>query len=114
MKCAGCDRPLPAGAKFCPACGKAVAAQCAACGATLLAGARFCAECGAAAGPAAAAPGDGAKTSERAPAAYTPKHLADRILQSRSALEGERKHVTVLFADVKGSMELAEQLAPTG
>ncbi len=40
----------------------------------------------------------------------TPKHLADKILQSKSALEGERKQVTVLFADVKGSMELAEQL----
>jgi class 3 adenylate cyclase/tetratricopeptide (TPR) repeat protein len=44
--------------------------------------------------------------------AYTPKHLADKILQSRSALEGKRKQVTVLFADVKGSMELAEQLDP--
>ncbi len=43
---------------------------------------------------------------------YTPKHLADKILQSKSALEGERKQVTVLFADVKGSMELAEQLDP--
>ena len=43
---------------------------------------------------------------------YTPKHLADKILQSRSALEGERKQVTVLFADVKGSMELAQQLDP--
>jgi class 3 adenylate cyclase len=41
-----------------------------------------------------------------------PKHLADKILSSRSALEGERKQVTVLFADVKGSMELAEQLDP--
>jgi class 3 adenylate cyclase/tetratricopeptide (TPR) repeat protein len=44
--------------------------------------------------------------------AYTPKHLADKILTARSALEGERKQVTVLFADVKGSMELAEQLDP--
>src|SRR4029079_15138483 len=43
---------------------------------------------------------------------YTPKHLAEKILQSKSALEGERKQVTVLFADVKGSMELAEQLDP--
>ena len=43
---------------------------------------------------------------------YTPKHLADKILQSRSALEGERKQVTVLFADVKGSMELAAQFDP--
>jgi class 3 adenylate cyclase len=46
------------------------------------------------------------------PRSYTPKHLADKILQSKSALEGERKQVTVLFADVKGSMELAEQLDP--
>jgi len=46
------------------------------------------------------------------PLSYTPKHLADKILQSKSALEGERKQVTVLFADVKGSMELAEQLDP--
>jgi class 3 adenylate cyclase/tetratricopeptide (TPR) repeat protein len=44
--------------------------------------------------------------------AYTPKYLAERILVSRAALEGERKHVTVLFADVKGSMELAEQFDP--
>jgi class 3 adenylate cyclase len=50
--------------------------------------------------------------SERAPLAYTPKHLADKILRSKSALEGERKQVTVLFADVKGSMELAGQLDP--
>ena len=49
---------------------------------------------------------------ERAPVDYTPKHLADKILTSRSALEGERKQVTVLFADVKGSMELAEQVTP--
>ena len=49
---------------------------------------------------------------ERAPRDYTPRHLADKILQSKSALEGERKQVTVLFADVKGSMELAEQVDP--
>src|SRR5262249_48081997 len=46
---------------------------------------------------------------ERSPRTYTPKHLADKILQSKSALEGERKQVTVLFADVKGSLELSEQ-----
>jgi class 3 adenylate cyclase len=46
------------------------------------------------------------------PRSYTPKHLADKILQSKSALEGERKQVTVLFADVKGSMELASQVDP--
>jgi class 3 adenylate cyclase/tetratricopeptide (TPR) repeat protein len=48
----------------------------------------------------------------RSPRSYTPKHLADRILASRAALEGERKNVTVLFADLKGSMELAEQVGP--
>src|SRR5262249_26079207 len=46
------------------------------------------------------------------PRSYTPKHLAEKILTSRSALEGERKQVTVLFADVKGSMDLAEHLDP--
>jgi class 3 adenylate cyclase len=51
---------------------------------------------------------------ERSPLDYTPKHLADRILRSKSALEGERKQVTVMFADVKGSMELAEQVDPEG
>jgi len=50
--------------------------------------------------------------ADRTPRDYTPKHLADKILQSKSALEGERKQVTVLFADVKGSMELAEQVDP--
>ncbi|MEN8159127.1 MAG: adenylate/guanylate cyclase domain-containing protein, partial [Myxococcota bacterium] len=50
------------------------------------------------------------KEKVRPPVNYTPKHLADKILNQRSALEGERKQVTVLFADVKGSMELAEQL----
>ena len=42
----------------------------------------------------------------RTPQGYTPTHLAEKILTSRSALEGERKQVTVLFADLKGSMEL--------
>jgi class 3 adenylate cyclase/tetratricopeptide (TPR) repeat protein len=46
------------------------------------------------------------------PASYTPRHLAERILRSKAALEGERKHVTVLFADVKSSTELAEQVDP--
>jgi class 3 adenylate cyclase len=52
------------------------------------------------------------QAAERAPRAYTPRHLADKILQSKSALEGERKQVTVLFADVKGSVELAEGVDP--
>jgi class 3 adenylate cyclase len=50
--------------------------------------------------------------TQRDPRSYTPKHLVEKILTSRSALEGERKQVTVLFADVKGSMDLAEQVDP--
>jgi class 3 adenylate cyclase len=57
-------------------------------------------------GPRAAAP------APREPRAYTPRHLAKKILSSRAALEGERKQVTVAFADVKGLMELAEALDP--
>ena len=66
---------------------------------------RFCLGCGT---PLA----EGAAPSARAPRDYTPKHLADKILQSKSALEGERKQVTVLFADVKSSMELQEGIDP--
>jgi class 3 adenylate cyclase len=51
-------------------------------------------------------------TEQAQPQSYTPKFLADRILQSRAALEGERKQVTVLFVDLKGSMDLAEQVDP--
>jgi class 3 adenylate cyclase/tetratricopeptide (TPR) repeat protein len=54
----------------------------------------------------------GARAPTRSPRDYTPGHLAEKILRSKSALEGERKQVTILFADVKGSMELAERLDP--
>ncbi len=101
MNCTACGNANPERAKFCLECGAALAARCASCGSGLPPAAKFCGECGthvAGAGP-----------KERSPRDYTPKHLADRILQSKSALEGERKQVTVLFADVKGSLELAEQ-----
>jgi class 3 adenylate cyclase len=89
-------------------CAAPLARACAACGAGLPEGARFCPAC---AHP-AEAPTSVAQVAppERQPRDYTPRHLADKILRSKSALEGERKHVTVLFADVKGSMELADQL----
>jgi class 3 adenylate cyclase len=50
--------------------------------------------------------------SQHVPLTYTPPHLAEQILTSRSALEGERKQVTVLFADLKGSMELLADRDP--
>ncbi len=52
------------------------------------------------------------RTQDHTPLTYTPKHLAEKILTSRSALEGERKQVTGLFADVAGFTTLAEQLDP--
>jgi class 3 adenylate cyclase len=77
--------------------------NCSACGHDNPAGARFCNECGAPLAAPAIAP---------EPRAYTPRHLAEKILASRSALRGERKVVTVLFADVARSMELAERVDP--
>jgi predicted ATPase/class 3 adenylate cyclase len=59
-----------------------------------------------------ATPPTSAGTQERAPLAYTPTYLAEKILAARAALEGERKQVTVLFADIKGSTELIEGLDP--
>src|SRR5881409_1283670 len=77
--------------------------SCPSCGHENPAGARFCNDCGAR----LAAP---ATTPE--PRSYTPRHLVEKILASKSALEGERKPVTVLFADVARSMELAERVDP--
>src|SRR3989442_9802789 len=79
---------------------------CQACGQQNPATSRFCGACG------AALQVSGVGLSVPDPRAYTPKHLAEKILTSRAALEGERKQVTVLFADVKGSMELAERVDP--
>jgi class 3 adenylate cyclase len=82
--------------------------QCSSCGHDNPDQAKLCLECGTAIEIRRA----GEPVATRNPLDYTPKHLADKILQSKSALEGERKQVTAMFADVKGSMELAEQLDP--
>src|SRR5262249_39234969 len=80
------------------------------CGAKVEPGSRFCDGCGT---PLAAASSPATRPSHLAsPEAYTPKHLAERILTSKAALEGERKQVTVLFADLKGSMELLTDRDP--
>ncbi len=109
MNCPSCGFQNPEGIKFCGRCAQALGAPptCANCGFENPAGFRFCGECAKPLGDPsqAAAPA-------REPRTYTPKHLADKILQSKSVLEGERKQVTVLFADVKGSMDLQEELDP--
>jgi class 3 adenylate cyclase/tetratricopeptide (TPR) repeat protein len=103
MDCQRCQHANRAGAKFCENCGAPIAAACARCGAELTSASKFCPECGA---PVASAAAPSERPPARSPQDYTPRHLAERILISKSALEGERKQVTVLFADLKGSLEL--------
>ncbi len=109
MQCPRCQYENLAGAKFCNGCGARLELACPACAHTNPAGSRFCNECGA---PLSAASETVAAPRLRTPEAYTPKHLAEKILTSKAALEGERKQLTVLFADLKGSMELLADCDP--
>lgn len=107
MNCSRCRQDNPAHARFCLECGTRLTLACAACGVELPAGARFCVQCGQ---PVAAGSADPARSPS--PQSYTPKHLAEKILTSKAAIEGERKQVTVLFADLKSSMELLADRDP--
>ena len=106
MKCPRCQHENRSGAKFCEQCASPLARTCSNCGSQLSATAKFCSEC---AHPVAGAVPERPFAS---PERYTPKHLAEKILTSKAALEGERKQVTVLFADIKGSMELLADRDP--
>jgi class 3 adenylate cyclase len=92
--------------KFCGECPTRLVVLCAECGARNAPSQKFCGECGGRLTSASSAP------PRRSPQDYTPKHLAERIISSKAALEGERKQVTVLFADLKGSMELLADRDP--
>jgi class 3 adenylate cyclase/tetratricopeptide (TPR) repeat protein len=109
MGCPSCSADNPAAARFCMSCGSALAALCPACGQSNPPVARFCMQCAkpltSTQSAASAQP-----ASVASPQSYTPRHLAEKILASRSALEGERKQVTVLFADVAASTELIRDL----
>src|SRR4051794_6878947 len=111
MQCRQCQRENPAGQKFCGECGARLQAVCPACQTANPPDQKFCGECGARL-DAAGAPATALASPAPTPASYTPPHLAERILSSRAALEGERKQVTVLFADLKGSMELLADRDP--
>jgi class 3 adenylate cyclase len=105
MKCPRCNSENEDYLKFCEDCGAPHARACPNCGAQIRHGKQFCGECG------TPESGQAAKQSV-SPRQYTPSHLAEKILTSKAALEGERKQVTVLFADLKGSMELLADRDP--
>jgi hypothetical protein len=110
VKCLACHREAPPDAEFCPECGSRLLTTCATCGAANAPTHRFCKRCGS---PLGSAPADRREATKfGSPDIYTPKHLAEKILSARRALEGERKQVTVLFADLKGSMELLADRDP--
>ncbi|HEX5023598.1 MAG TPA: adenylate/guanylate cyclase domain-containing protein, partial [Candidatus Binatia bacterium] len=96
-----------AGRRFCAECGASLSLACPSCGFSNEPSEKFCGGCGQ---PLASSQ----QVAEKyfSPASYTPKHLAEKILTAKSALEGERKQLTVLFADMKGSMELLADRDP--
>ena len=108
MKCPKCQFENRESVKFCEKCGEKLELICPGCSARLPPDRLFCGHCG----RDLRTPREAPRAYYSAPQSYTPKHLAERILTSKSALEGERKQVTVLFADLKGSMELLADRDP--
>ena len=99
MKCWNCQHENTAEAKFCEECAAPLLRLCANCKSQVSSTAKFCPQCGQSLIRAAGDP------RFASPKIYTPRHLADKILTFGAALAGERKHITVLFADIKGSLE---------
>ena len=108
MKCPKCQAENPETKKFCRKCGTKLSLRCPQCGSEYLPGDEFCGECGKDLKKLKEAP----PIDYSKPKSYTPKFLADKILTTRSSIEGERKLVTVLFADVANYTSMSEKLDP--
>jgi class 3 adenylate cyclase len=108
MQCPRCQAENRAGRRFCAECGAPLALPCASCGFSNEPEEKFCGGCGT---PLAAAPRP-PEPPARTPQSYIPGYLAEKMLTAKNTLEGERKQVTVLFADLKGSMELLADRDP--
>jgi class 3 adenylate cyclase len=108
MKCPKCQFENREGAGFCSECGHKFELICSNCKATIRAESKFCDACGYDLRKIQEAP----PIDYNQPQSYTPKHLADKILNNRGSIEGERKLVTVLFADVANYTAIAEKLDP--
>jgi class 3 adenylate cyclase len=126
MRCSSCGSDHPEGGKFCIECGSPLTNWSPRCGAENLPRAKFCGECGTSLSGRTTTPAStpptrqsgqaapvGVDTQAINPIAYTPRHLAEQqALEARGAPDGERKTITALFADIKGSMDLLEDLDP--
>jgi class 3 adenylate cyclase len=108
MKCPECRFDNREGVKFCEECGAKLDLECPRCKTKIPSGRKFCGECGHQLMEPSVAP----VADFPEPQSYTPKFLADKILTSRSSIEGERKLVTVLFADVANYTAMSERLDP--
>jgi predicted amidophosphoribosyltransferase len=108
MKCSKCQHENPEDAKFCIECASPLEFHCPNCGAITPVTGKFCKECAYELSEQKEAP----SIDFNQPQSYTPKFLADKILTTRSSIEGERKLVTVLFADVANYTSIAEKLDP--
>src|SRR5262249_831543 len=103
MRCPSCHHDNRSDRHFCTQCGPTLAGRCPSCAAPIEASEKFCGGCG-------VALTIGGRATTPAPA-HAPL-LAEKIRQAKATVEGERKQISVLFVDVKGSMELAEHLDP--
>ena len=108
MKCPRCQFMNREEANFCKKCGEKLELMCPSCGEKYDSESLFCDKCGHDLRKAQ----DLTTIDYSKPQSYTPKHLADKILTTRSSLEGERKIVTVLFADVANFTSISEKLDP--
>ena len=108
MKCPKCQFENREGAKFCKECGTNLELTCPQCGNAYAQDTKFCDECG----HDLQVPKETSPVDYSEPQSYTPKHLADKILTTKSSIEGERKLVTVLFADVANYTSISEKLDP--
>src|SRR6266508_1481551 len=111
MVCPQCQSQNRAEALFCDECGARLEMACPHCGEPNRRSAKFCGNCGQSINQ-GTAPAAASIAGIPAPETYVPKHLAEKILATRHTLEGERKQVTVLFADIRGSTSLLEGLDP--
>ena len=112
MKCPKCQSENREEVKFCEECGAKVETECPNCGAKIPLGKKFCGECGHKLESPPEQPTQAPALDYANPISYTPKHLADKILTNRSAIEGERKLITVLFLDVANFTGMSEALDP--